>query len=87
MNADLAEGNPDTDPDTDPEICGSRGCPLSRFGLPHGDLDPVTAREFLGLVIPSVHVAQMPIPGSLVSTRSIRLAISFVPSATVTCPA
>src|SRR6185437_5487156 len=27
-----------------------------------------------------------PIPGSLVSTRSIRAAISFVPSATVTCP-
>src|SRR5579863_8691423 len=28
-----------------------------------------------------------PIPGSLVNTRSIRDAISFVPSATVTCPA
>jgi len=42
---------------------------------------------FFAISYPASTCLRMPMPGSLVSTRSILFAISFVPSATVTCPA
>ena len=53
----------------------------------HRHLHALFLREDLCLIIARVHVANYPMPGSVVRTRSIRFAIMSVPSATVTCPA
>src|SRR5215469_17646763 len=57
--------------------------------LPHpiGTLTPVFFANAIASGYPASTCLATPIPGSFVSTRSMRSAISFVPSATVTCPA
>ena len=52
-----------------------------------GIFSPVFFANAIASGYPASACRATPSPGSFVSTRSIRLAISFVPSATVTCPA
>src|SRR5271166_1887160 len=52
-----------------------------------GTLTPVLLANSFASSYPASAWRMMPMPGSVVSTRSMRLAISSVPSATVTCPA
>ena len=54
---------------------------------PIGTFTPLFFAKFLASSYPASTCLATPIPGSFVRTRSMRLAMASVPSATVTCPA
>jgi hypothetical protein len=58
----------------------------SVLSVHHRDLDRMSESEILRLVVAGIDVACNPDSRIVLSTRSMRLAISSVPSATVTCP-
>jgi len=51
-----------------------------------GNFDALFLRKSNRLRVTRIACRATPIAGSFVSTRSMRFAISLVPSATVTCP-
>src|SRR5215468_9282507 len=60
----------------------------ARFGnYSIGTRTPLFFANLIASGYPASTCRTTPMPGSFVNTRSMRVAISFVPSATVTCPA